>query len=332
MSPFFISRPAPFTAFARALTRATGGLAALGLGLGLAGCAITSESHYVKSAHVRTSSPTLPAINPSAGKPHHLAGLRVSHGTPNQGALRTRDDLDGMRFASFHGYPGNYRVTRDRTTAALELQAAPFSSLDFFLSAEGTPGVEPRGLLTAGLGLTIPFPWMHVRFAPAFGTRAYRASVTDSIVYQYDYVIDSVRVDTQTNRSQYDIFGAASVSLWIPRAATGAPFAPFLQYQWNALQTSSRTLSSEVLDLRVSTFTAGADYETSWGHVQVRMSREDIRAKGVSTSYRGDLGIYLHLSGENPEPPKRRNAAWPGRDGTNTLSAGAFPAARKDAP
>jgi hypothetical protein len=274
--------------------------ASLAAALALAGCAPNSRQHHVLSARARASAPTLPAFNPSTGGPHHLIALRVSHGTENNGRLRTPDIGEATDANSYRSYPENYQVERDRLSLGLDFQYAPIRQFDFFVGAEAVPAAEPHIALMTGFGLTFPVPWLHVRLAPAVGLQSYHMTVVDSIFERRSGLFggdfsDTTWVDRRGERLLPAPFAALSVSAWIPRSTTGTAFTPFAQFQWSRTGLYSATLPGEVLGLQALTFSVGGDYALRRGHLRARVAREEIGHRGYNGSWRGDLTLAFRV-------------------------------------
>jgi hypothetical protein len=280
-------------------------LAALGLLLG--GCSSGVAHHYVRSARVNMAAPvTTPALNLSNGEPTTLAGLRISHGGPSQGRSSTKTDTGAFNDSTlatrhgYYGYPGNYAVDRDPLVIGFDFQGMPNRVFDFFFTAEVAPRRKPRGSVMVGMGLSWPSRWIGLRAAPSLTALHYRMAATDSI-YTYEELIGGGTIETEElvteDRDRLGFGAGGSLSAWVPGSLTGIPFTPFVQYQYNSIWVNSSTLPSTVLAVRAHTWSGGFDYETSFGHLQARLSREALAGEGPgwTRSYRGQTALIFRL-------------------------------------
>jgi len=279
--------------------------AALGLALVLAGCSTSLSNHHVKSARAQIAAPvTIPALNLSNGEEKPVLGIRVSQSMKARGTVSTRTDTlasDSLEGAVVHNYfatPGNYSIEREEIVIGLDFQAMVNRVFDVFMTLEGAPTADGNISGVIGMGLTYPGSWLRARVAPAFSAHGHRLTVTDSIhefIDHHDGGTTEIERVVHEDKRRLGLGAGGSLSLWIPETLTDLPFTPFIQMQYGVIWLQSETLPTKILWLETRTWTAGFDYETSWGHVQARVAQEEIGADGWSRALRAQTGVAFNL-------------------------------------
>jgi len=278
--------------------------------LQITGCAPDPRNHYLRTAEATISSiPLVPAVNRHDDNESVTFALRAEYRTPSQLDIPIRAVTETQPDPGSRLFRSRYKVDQSPVGVGFELRENSHQIIDWFVTGSANADTKIRGALLAGAGLTLPFPFINLRAAPAVGFHTYTLRTEDSTIIQRTNIFtNGTYKDTliyrQKNKSpNFGTLRSISVSMWPPKNPE-RPWTPYFQYQahWLGMSAndSDNSVPKKIIELRGQTLAVGLDYAVGKTFVvNTRLSRESMNNHfGSDAYYRIESGFGMRLSTE----------------------------------
>ncbi len=243
---------------------ATNKILRLGIGLSclsqILGCAADSFHNVVQSAHVTAGDPPV-VTNANLREDWGTTAIGLSGSYSGRHRLKTTSDTDGDQYDSYAAVPNNYEIDWNRQDFALSLRHTPNRIWDLFLDYNASFQLPYwSNVSTAGVGVTLPFPWLSIRVSPALSMASYRMDVTDSVYQKIDFGFGSPKDTAYVSRSagiESEFFWTLGFTLWPSPTLIDWPFIPYVGYQNSERLSESFDESVQLLEYSDSRWLRG---------------------------------------------------------------------------